>query len=90
MKSSLCFARSVEAGRRVLNSALMTSMIFGGRGSERVEMARWKRKICTWIIGFEGEMVWDARRVRRARRCFPKTRSAMGGYRFVEDAYFVV
>jgi len=53
-----------------LNSELRTSMVFCGRGEERVEMAWWKPKICSWVVGLEGERVWEAIRVRRARRCF--------------------
>ena len=67
---SLCLVRSVEAGRRALNSELMTSIVLAGRGSARVEMARWKRKICSWVVGSEGERVCEAIRVRKARRYF--------------------
>jgi hypothetical protein len=45
-------------------------MVFCGRGEERVEMAWWKRKICSWTVGLEGERVWEVIRVRIARRCF--------------------
>lgn len=70
MNSLLCLARSVEAGRRVLNSELITCMAFCGRGEERVEMACWKRKICSCVVGLEDERVWEAIRARRARMYF--------------------
>ena len=29
-----------------------------------------KRMACSWVVGSDGERVWDARRLRRARRYF--------------------
>ena len=48
----------------------MTSMAFGGRGSESFERDCWKRKICSWVTGSDGERSWEAIRVRRASRNF--------------------
>ena len=61
----------MEAGSKLLNSALITSMAFGGSGSGRLEMVCWKRKSCSWKMGSVEERACVAMRVRRAKRNFP-------------------